>query len=98
MRPARGLSALETRRGTPEGSVTEIAGILLGALLDVLTIVAWTLLGTRRELGELRTRPPASDPAPPLLKQELDGVRRERREDQEQFRRGVATLTTDETR
>src|SRR5437867_8664454 len=98
VRPARGLSALETRRGAPEGSVTEIAGILLGALLVVLTVVAWTLLGTRRELAELRTRPPASDPALPLLKQEIDGVRREGREDQERLRREVASLTTEVTR
>ena len=78
--------------------MTEIAGILLGALLVVLTVVAWTLLGTRRELGELRTRPPVSDPALPLLKQEIDGVRREGREDQERLRREVASLTTEVTR
>ena len=78
--------------------MTEIAGILLGALLVVLTVVAWTLFGTRRELAELRTRPPASDPALPLLKQEIDGVRREGREDQERLRREVASLTTEVTR
>ena len=78
--------------------MTEIAGILLGALLVVLAVVAWTLLGTRRELNELRTRPPVSDPALPLLKQEIDGVRREGREDQERLRREVASLTTEVTR
>ena len=40
--------------------MTEIAGILLGALLVVLAVVAWTLLGTRRELAELRARPNSS--------------------------------------
>src|SRR5204862_206887 len=67
-------------------------------LLLVLTVVAWALFGTRRELAELRTRPPASDPALPLLKQEIDGVRREGREDQERLRREVASLTTEVTR
>ena len=78
--------------------MTEIAGILLGALLVVLAVVAWTLLGTRRELGELRTRPPTSDPALPLLKQEIETVRREGREDQERLRREVGALTNEVTR
>jgi DNA recombination protein RmuC len=78
--------------------MTEIAGILLGALLVVLAVVAWTLLGTRRELAELRSRPPATDPALPLLKQEIETVRREGREDQERLRREVSSLTSEVTR
>ncbi|HEV8585596.1 MAG TPA: DNA recombination protein RmuC [Methylomirabilota bacterium] len=78
--------------------MTEIAGILLGALLVVLAVVAWTLLGTRRELAELRGRPPATDPALPLLKHEIETVRREGREDQERLRTQVGTLTTEVTR
>ena len=78
--------------------MTEIAGILLGALLVVLAVVAWTLLATRRELSELRGRPPAADPALPLLKQEIETVRREGREDQERLRREVGALTGEVTR
>ena len=78
--------------------MTEIAGILLGALLVVLAVVAWTLFATRRELAELSTRPPASDPTLPLLKQEIETVRREGREDQERLRREVGTLTSEVTR
>jgi DNA recombination protein RmuC len=76
----------------------ETAGVLLGALLVVLAVVAWTLFGTRRELAELRARPPASDPALPLLKQEIETVRREGREDQERLRREVGALTGEVTR
>lgn len=78
--------------------MTEFAGILVGALLVVLAVVAWTLLATRRELAELSSRPPTPDPALPLLKQEIETVRREGREDQEQMRREVAVLTTEVTR
>jgi DNA recombination protein RmuC len=78
--------------------MTEIAGVLLGALLVVLAVVAWTLFGTRRELAELRGRPPATDPALPLLKQEIEIVRREGREDQERLRREVGALTSEVTR
>ena len=78
--------------------MTEIAGILLGALLVVLAVVAWTLFATRRELAELSTRPPASDPTLPLLKQEIETVRREGREDQERLRREVGALTGEVTR
>ena len=78
--------------------MTEIAGILLGALLVVLAVVAWTLFATRRELAELSTRPPTSDPSLPLLKQEIETVRREGREDQERLRREVGTLTSEVTR
>jgi len=78
--------------------MTEFAGILVGALLVVLAVVAWTLLATRRELAELRSRPPTPDPALPQLKQEIESVRREGREDQERMRREVAVLTTEVTR
>jgi DNA recombination protein RmuC len=78
--------------------MTEIAGILLGALLVVLAVVAWTLFATRRELAELSTRPPTSDPSLPLLKQEIETVRREGREDQEWLRREVGALTSEVTR
>jgi DNA recombination protein RmuC len=78
--------------------MTEIAGILLGALLVVLAVVAWTLFATRRELAELSARPPASDPTLPQLKQEIETVRREGREDQERLRREVGALTGEVTR
>ncbi|HZF06501.1 MAG TPA: DNA recombination protein RmuC [Patescibacteria group bacterium] len=78
--------------------MTEITGVLLGALLVVLAVVAWTLLGTRRELAEMRATPPAPDPSVGLLKQEIESVRREGREDQERLRREVGTLTNEVTR
>jgi len=78
--------------------MTEITGVLLGALLVVLAVLAWTLFGTRRELAEMRSQPPSSDPAVGLLKQELESVRREGREDQERLRREVGTLTGEVTR
>jgi DNA recombination protein RmuC len=78
--------------------MTEVSGILLGALLVVLAVVAWTLLATRRELSELRARPPVPDPAVGLLKHEIETVRREGREDQERLRTQVGTLTTEVTR
>src|SRR6266436_3608994 len=46
----------------------------------------------------MRSQPPASDPAVGLLKQELESVRREGREDQERLRREVGTLTGEVTR
>jgi len=78
--------------------MTEVTGVLLGALLVVLAVLAWTLFGTRRELAEMRSQPPSSDPAVGLLKQELESVRREGREDQERLRREVGTLTGEVTR
>ena len=78
--------------------MNEVGGILLGALLVVLAVVAWTLFATRRELAELRGRPPATDPAVGLLKQEIETVRREGREDQDRLRTQVGTLTTEVTR
>ncbi len=78
--------------------MTEITGILLGGLIVVLALVAWTLVVARRELADLRARPPATDPALPLLKQEIETVRREGREDQERLRTQVGALTTEVTR
>jgi DNA recombination protein RmuC len=92
------MPPLEARSNAAATTMTEIAGILLGALLVVLAVVAWTLLATRRELSEFRGRPPAADPALPLLKQEIETVRREGREDQERLRREVGALTSEVTR
>src|SRR5205085_12234811 len=85
VRPAPSLPSLESGRSPPEASMTEITGVLLGALLVVLAVLAWTLFGTRRELAEMRSQPPSSDPAVGLLKQELESVRRDWREDQERL-------------
>src|SRR6266403_1562900 len=98
VRPARRLPSLEAGRSPSEASMTEVTGVLLGALLVVLAVLAWTLFGTRRELAEMRSQPPSSDPAVGLLKQELESVRREGREDQERLRREVGTLTGEVTR
>ena len=51
--------------------MTEITGVLLGALVVVLGVVAWTLLSTRRELGELRARATAPDTTAPILQQQI---------------------------
>jgi DNA recombination protein RmuC len=72
--------------------VTEIAGLLLGALVVVLLVVAWTLLGTRRELGELRARSGSPEAAAGLLQKEIEAVRREGREGQDGLRREVGAL------
>ncbi|HEV8471951.1 MAG TPA: DNA recombination protein RmuC [Methylomirabilota bacterium] len=72
--------------------MTEITGLLLGALVVVLLVVAWTLLGTRRELGELRARSGSPEAAAGLLQKEIEAVRREGREGQDGLRREVGAL------
>src|SRR5207249_2665589 len=57
VRTARGLPSLEAGRGPPEASMTEVTGILLGALLVVLAVVAWTLFAARRELAQVLKSP-----------------------------------------
>ena len=74
--------------------MTELVGILLGGLLVVLALVAWTLVSTRRELGELRARAAAPDPAASMLQQQIEAVRTEGRAGQDALRREVGTLTT----
>src|SRR5438876_400330 len=98
VRTARGLPSLEAGRGPPEASMTEITGILLGALLVVLAVVAWTLFAARRELAQMRSQPPVPDPSVALLRQEIESVRHEGREDQEHLRREVGALTGEVTR
>src|SRR3989441_957556 len=98
VRIARGLPSLEAGRGPPEASMTEVTGILLGALLVVLAVVAWTLFAARRELAQMRSQPPVPDPSVALLKQEIESVRHEGREDQERLRREVGALTGEVTR
>jgi DNA recombination protein RmuC len=89
---------LEARRRAEPAPVSEITALLLGAALVVLLVVAWALFGTRRELAELRARSPAPDPGVALVRQEVETVRREGREDQERLRREVGGLTTEVTR
>jgi DNA recombination protein RmuC len=72
--------------------VTEIAGILLGALVVVLLVVAWTLFGTRRELGELRARTGSPEAVVGVLQKEIEAVRREGRDAQDGLRREVGAL------
>src|SRR2546427_649023 len=75
VRTARGLPSLEAGSGPPEASMTEVTGILLGALLVVLAVVAWTLFAARRELAQMRSQPPVPDPSVALLRQEIESVR-----------------------
>lgn len=72
----------------------EITGLLLGALVVVLAVVAWTLLSTRRELGELRARAGAPDAAAALLQQQIESVRAEGRRDQDSLRQELASVST----
>ena len=74
--------------------MTELVGILLGGLLVVLVLVAWTLVSTRRELGELRARAAAPDTTSAMLQQQIEGVRTEGRTGQEALRKEVGALTT----
>jgi DNA recombination protein RmuC len=78
--------------------MNELTGILLGALAVVLLVLAWTLVGARRELAHLRSQPPAPDASLAVLQHEIETVRREGREDQEHLRREVGSLTTEVTR
>ena len=74
--------------------MTEIVGILLGGLLVVLALVAWTLVSARRELGELRARAAAPDPTTAMLQQQIESVRSEGRSGQDALRKEVGALTT----
>ncbi|PYM25870.1 MAG: hypothetical protein DMD78_05500 [Candidatus Rokuibacteriota bacterium] len=74
--------------------VTELVGILLGGLLVVLALVAWTLVAARREIGELRARAGAPEAASAMLQQQIEAVRTEGRTGQDALRREVGTLTT----
>jgi DNA recombination protein RmuC len=59
----------------------------------VLAVVAWTLLGTRRELTELRARAEIPDATAGLLQQQVESVRREGRDGQEALRGEVGALS-----
>jgi len=74
--------------------MTELVGILLGGLLVVLALVAWTLVATRRELGDLRARAGAPEAASAMLQQQIEAVRTEGRTGQDALRREVGALTT----
>jgi DNA recombination protein RmuC len=74
--------------------MTELVGILLGGLLVVLALVAWTLVATRRELADLRARAAAPETATTLLQQQIEAVRSEGRASQDALRREVGTLAS----
>jgi DNA recombination protein RmuC len=74
--------------------MTEITGLLLGALIVVLAAVAWTLLSTRRELGELRARAGAPDATAALLQQQIESVRVEGRSGQDVLRQDLASVSS----
>lgn len=73
--------------------MTEIAGVLLGALIVVLAVVAWTLLAARRELGELRARAGAPEATAAMLQQQIENVRAEGRAGQDVVRQELATVS-----
>ena len=72
--------------------MTELSGLLLGALIVVLAAVAWTLLSARRELAELRARSAAPDTTAPMLQQQIEAVRKEGRDGQDSVRREVSAM------
>jgi DNA recombination protein RmuC len=74
--------------------MNEITGLLLGALIVVLAAVAWTLLSTRRELGELRARAGAPDATAALLQQQIESVRVEGRSGQDVLRQDLASVSS----
>jgi DNA recombination protein RmuC len=74
--------------------MTEITGLLLGALGVVLAVVAWTLFSTRRELGDLRARAGAPEATAAMLQQQLESVRVEGRSGQDVLRQELASVSS----
>jgi DNA recombination protein RmuC len=72
--------------------MTELVGALLGGVLVVLALVAWSLVATRRELAELRARATAPEAAAALLQQQIEAVRTDGRAGQDALRHEVGTL------
>ncbi len=72
--------------------MTEIIGVLLGGLIVILGVLAWTLLSTRREVSELRAHAAAPDTAAPMLQQQIEAVRKEGRDGQDGVRREVSAM------
>jgi DNA recombination protein RmuC len=73
--------------------MTEVIGLLLGGLVVVLAVVAWTLLSTRRELGELRARAGAPEATATMLQQQIESVRVEGRSGQDVLRQELAGVS-----
>lgn len=73
--------------------MTEIIGLLLGALIVVLAVVAWTLFSTRRELGELRARAGAPEATAAMLQAQIESVRVEGRSGQDVLRQELASVS-----
>jgi DNA recombination protein RmuC len=72
--------------------MTEIIGVLLGGLIVILGVLAWTLLSTRREVSELRAHAAAPDTTAPMLQQQIEAVRKEGRDGQDGLRREVSAM------
>jgi len=72
--------------------VTEVIGVLLGGLIVILGVLAWTLFSTRREVSELRAQAGAPDTTAPMLQQQIEAVRREGRDGQDGLRREVSAM------
>ena len=72
--------------------MTEVIGVLLGGLIVILGVLAWTLLSTRREVGELRAQAGAPDTTAPMLQQQIEAVRKEGRDGQDGLRREVSAM------
>jgi DNA recombination protein RmuC len=75
-------------------ALMDATAVLLGAAVVLLAALVWTLLATRRELGELRARASAPEATAAMLQREIEGVRREGRESQDALRREVGGLAS----
>jgi len=66
--------------------------LLAAVVLVVLAVVLWLLTTTRRELGELRQATAPADAVTELLRRQIETVRAEGREGQDNVRREVGDL------
>jgi DNA recombination protein RmuC len=73
--------------------VTELlAGVLVGAVIVALALVAWFLAATRRDLGEIRARKAEPDPVAEMLQRQIEAVRVDGRAAQDALRQEVTAL------
>lgn len=69
-----------------------LAGVLVGAVIVALALVAWFLAATRRDLGEIRARKAEPDPVAEMLQRQIEAVRVDGRAAQDALRQEVTAL------
>lgn len=72
--------------------MTELVGVLAGALLVLLAVALWMLNATRREMSELRARATPADGMAEMVQRQIESVRAEGQARQEALRQEVAAL------